>query len=297
MCTDLPRNREAAKEQAQASQGVMGMGPLDELFPRGQCYLDIEYKGGGTSAPIKGNYFREWILDVAKNNLRIANIHVAGDATFTKMLSTFEEINAAKPGIIKGWGMDHCNLINPTDVSRIAKLGVMISCSTGELEDIAEVFGDKAANTYRSPFKSMLNLGINVSVEGEGQGSLWGAVEWIVTRRDSKGKVWGAAERLDRATALRIATQNGANYLLRGDKLGSLEVGKLADLVVLDRDYMAIPEEEISDIHALVAMVGGKIKFVNKQFSEQTGLRPAGALISSYDELVKRRKRFGSSRS
>jgi predicted amidohydrolase YtcJ len=52
-----------------------------------------------------------------------------------------------------------------------------------------------------------------------------------------------------------------ADYVGREDRLGSLEPGKFADLVVLDRDYMAIPDEEFSEINALLTMVSGKIVY------------------------------------
>jgi predicted amidohydrolase YtcJ len=94
---------------------------------------------------------------------------------------------------------------------------------------------------------------------------------------------------VDRETALRIATQNGANYVLKGDQLGSIEPGKLADLVVLDRDFMTIPEEEISETRSLMTLLGGKPVFLHPDFSREYDLRPEGAIISTYEELVARR--------
>jgi predicted amidohydrolase YtcJ len=122
-------------------------------------------------------------------------------------------------------------------------------------------------------------------------------VELIITRKDDKGKVWGPDQRVDRMTALRIATQGGANYVLKGDQLGSIEPGKFADLLVLDRDYAAVPEEEISEVRTLATMMGGKFVFVRTDFSGEYNLRPPGAVISTFDELRKRRPAGGASGS
>ncbi len=291
MCIDIERNSLAASEDP----GMMGLTQLAELFPRGQCRLDIEFKGGGWAAPIKANYYKEWFGEVAQNNLRLGNVHVSGDGAHSRLLTFLEEIDRAMPGAVKGWGMDHCTLIDPQDISRAAKLGLMWSCDLDRLEGasgMAKAFGQDVAHTFIAPIKSMLDAGINVSLEG-----VWEDIEFLIRRTDSDGRVWGAAERVDRVTALRVATRGGANYVLRGDELGSLEPGKLADLVVIDGDYMTIPEEEISEILALLTMVGGRMVFLHTQFAQEYNLNTEGAVIGTYQDLVKRRKRYGNSRS
>ena len=294
MCIELKRDAKAAAALEEGQ--IMGLSTAADWWPRGQCHMDIEYSGGVRGARIKGNYYAEFIGSVARDNLRIANVHVSGDGSYSRILTELERLNQAKPGSVKGWGLDHCTLIKPKDVARAAKLGLMWSCQPlGEgnrAPVIAEAFGPQIANTYVATIKTMLDAGINVSLEGE-----WPGVEQLITRKDDKGKVWGPDQRVDRATALRIATQNGANYVLRGDKLGSIEPGKLADLAVLDRDFLTVPEEEISEIQSLLTIVGGKIIFVRTDFAGEQNLRPQGAVISTYQDLVKRRKRFNSSRS
>ena len=88
---------------------------------------------------------------------------------------------------------------------------------------------------------------------------------------------------------MKAATINGANSLDIADKLGSIEVGKLADLVVLDRDYMTVPEEEISETRSLMTMLGGKMVFLHTDFAGEYNLSPEGALISTLEELEGRR--------
>ncbi len=82
---------------------------------------------------------------------------------------------------------------------------------------------------------------------------------WLaVARKDDQGRVHGAHQKLGRLDALRTLTIWAAWLSFDEDRLGSLEAGKLADFVVIDRDYLACPEAEIRDIRALRTVVGGR---------------------------------------
>jgi cytosine/adenosine deaminase-related metal-dependent hydrolase len=91
-----------------------------------------------------------------------------------------------------------------------------------------------------------------------------------------------------------MATRWAADYVLRGDKLGSIEPGKWADLVVLDQDYMTIPVEQFHTIQPQLTVFDGKIVFVHPQFSQAYNLRPTGTVISTYKDLVARRAAGGA---
>ena len=286
MCISLERNSQAVTDAAGEVSEMMGLSAVSDWWPRGQCLMDIEYGGATKGASIKANYFPEWYNQVARDGLRSANVHVSGNDSHSRVIAELERIDRANPGSVKGWGMDHCDLIDPQDIPRAAKLGLMWSCDLGDAvsTDVATAFGEEVLHTYAVPIKSMLDAGINVSQEGE-----WDGMELLITRKDDTGKVWGPDQRVDRETALRISTQNGANYVLKGDKLGSIEPGKFADLVVIDRDFMTMPEEDISEIRALVTMIGGKFMFLHSDFANEYNLRPAGAIISTLEDLQSRR--------
>jgi predicted amidohydrolase YtcJ len=307
MCVDLPRNNAAVMAAAGQGDSSDMNRVAAEWFPKGQCDLDIEYNGGGgggaRGARIKGNYFVEWYGTLAQHGLRSSNAHVSGDRSITMMIDAWEKIDRAKPGSVRGWSFDHCNLVNPKDLPRAAKLGLMFSCNprnavasdpTAGGRSPLVSFGEKVLHEYAAPFKSLIDAGINVSQEVEG-GNIWDGMEIMVTRKDREGKVWGPDERVDRKTALRIATQNGANYIVKGKELGSLEAGKFADLAVLDKDYMTVPEDEISTIKPVLTMMGGKMVFLRTDFSTEYNLKPAGAEISTFEELQKRRPREAGS--
>ena len=160
----------------------------------------------------------------------------------------------------------------------------------------AKSYGEKIANTFIVPVKSMLDAGAKVVFESDRDVYTWYDLELLLTRKDRQGNVWGPQERLDKATTLKTITRWAADYVLKGDKLGSIEPGKLADLVVLDRDYMTIPSQEVSEIRPQLTILDGKIIYVNPPFAQEYNLRPVGALVATYEELLARRttqKRFG----
>ncbi len=269
-------------------------GELNTWFPTGQCLTDDEYRGGsGRAAPISGNYFEEWIMAMGDYGLRLANDHVAGDRTVANLLTMIEEIQQQHgPDATRDWAFDHCTFMNPDDIGRAVRLGVSFSCAPKYILGGASAslaYGNEMANTFIVPIKSMIDAGAKVAYESGTGAYIWADLQLMITRQDAQGRVWGPQERVDRATALRTASQWAADYVLKGDRLGSITVGKLADMVVLDKDYMAIPEEALGGIKPLMTMVDGRIVFVHNDFSAEYNLRPEGAVISTYEDLTERR--------
>jgi predicted amidohydrolase YtcJ len=85
---------------------------------------------------------------------------------------------------------------------------------------------------------------------------------WVaLTRRTERGEVLGPEERLTREEALRLYTINNA-YLNHEEKeKGSLEVGKLADLIMIDRDILSCPVDEIREVKVICTIVGGRVVY------------------------------------
>ena len=86
----------------------------------------------------------------------------------------------------------------------------------------------------------------------------------------------GAGERTDRIVQLKALTRWGAYYVLREDVLGTLERGKFADFIVLDRDYLTIPEDDIPNVKVLMTVVGGKIRHLMPSLVAESGMQPVG---------------------
>lgn len=299
-----PSSVDGASTRACTNQKRSGgaFGAIDNWFPTGQCHTDSEYRGGHSKygpAPIQGNYFKEWVMTQAKYGLRLGNDHVAGDRSVENLLSMVEDAQKQYgTASTRNWGFDHCVLVNPADFKRAAKDGVMFSCAPKYLRDVAPAaavsYGDSIANTFVVPVKSMLDAGVKVVFESDTfQTSRdyykWGDIQEFLTREDSKGKVWGPQEKIDRPTVLKMITRWAAEYVLKPETLGSIEAGKFADLVVLDRDYLAIPVKEVKEIQPQLTILDGKIVYVQQDFANEYNLKPAGAVVSTYKDLVARR--------
>jgi predicted amidohydrolase YtcJ len=279
MCTNLKKS---------------GTGAIDNFYPMGQCYTDGEFRGAaGKAAPIAKNYFIDWTVNSAKYGIRFANTHASGDRSTANMLNAMERAHQMYgPDSTKGWAWDHCDMVNPADIPKAGRFGVQFSCGP-HIQDGAEQarqFGDDVANNFTSPVQTMIKNGIRPSFEPGS--SPWTTLKDFITRKDAEGKVWGEHERVDRPTALRMATVWGAEYVLKADKIGSLEPGKYADLLVLNKDYLTVPEDEIATIQALATIFDGKFVFLQPQFAQEYGIRPAGALIATYQELSRRPERL-----
>jgi len=271
---------------------------LDAWWPKGQCLLDVEYKGAKGSN-IKENYFRNWVMKSGEYGARFANTHITGDRSIKMMLGMMD--NIAKqygPNAVKGWAFDHCFLVDPADLPHAAKLGAMFSCYSmvGGAAGQAASWGDKVANTYSIPVKAMMKAGVTTAYESDGDKSKWRDLEWFMDRKDRTGKVWGPQERLDHQEVLRYFTQAGGEYVLRGNKIGTLETGKWADLVVLDKDFMTTPPEEMKNMEPQMTMLGGQVVFATPAFADENDLRQPGVDVTTLKDLKARRKLLGISR-
>ena len=102
----------------------------------------------------------------------------------------------------------------------------------------------------------------NALRRGLGDDNPFTALQWALDGKSVAGKpLRGPEETPSRANALRAYTQGSAWFSHDDDKRGSLEVGKLADLAVLTKDYMTAPVEQVGAIESLLTMVGGKIVY------------------------------------
>ena len=204
---------------------------------------------------------------------RILGIHTAGDRSVDELIAAYEEAHRQKSIIGMRHGIDHSLMILPEHIEAAKRLGLVMGAEenmaeTTRTEAMSRVYGADAV-VKMSPIRTMIDSGIVVAMEGLGNTGtdklgnektpLW-FIENFVRRTDVEtGRVWNEDEQVTREQALRMSTIWAAYYLKDEDTLGSIEVGKLADFVILNGDYMTVPEDKISDLKVIMTVIDGKV--------------------------------------
>ena len=118
------------------------------------------------------------------------------------------------------------------------------------------------------PFRDILASGIHVGMSSDGMQistmSPWINLYYVVTGKNARGELINAGQTLGRNDAMRLYTTNNGWFLKAEDKLGTIEEGKLGDLVVISGDYFdsrAVPDESIKDLRSVLTIVGGKVVY------------------------------------
>jgi predicted amidohydrolase YtcJ len=196
-------------------------------------------------------------------------VHVVGDLGIDQVLDAFEAADKEKSIRDRRFVLIHASLIRPEQMERAHKLGVRIDFQNVFMWDKAatvERFLGRAVADRAVPTKTLIdkmgldNLGAGTDFPVNPINPLLN-MYIMVTRKDPNGNVYGASEAITREQALRLYTSAAARYTFEEAKKGTLEPGKLADLVVLSADYMTVPEDQIKEIKASITMVGGKVVF------------------------------------
>jgi predicted amidohydrolase YtcJ len=215
--------------------------------------------------------FEAFIENAVASGLRWAGTHTAGDKALDLTLDAIEK-GSARAGYsidqirAKGHAIDHCTLNpRPDQIPRLQKLNIMMSCAPKYIEDSPRVLRDYGEKylSWVAPVRSLLDANVKTVMEVDDNeifkvGTVFHYLD-VLVNREVEDKVYNGKERVDRIIAMKMSTNWAAEYVLRQDKLGSLERGKLGDLLVLDRDYFTIPEREIRNIKPLLTVVGGKV--------------------------------------
>jgi len=155
-------------------------------------------------------------------------------------------------------------------MDRMAKMGVLVSANIqgyNGIESSARSVGRERAE-HRAPLRELLDhqviVGTGSDWPGDGPDNMFVNMGFYVTRRTKNGQVSGASQKITREEALRVATYNNAYLTFEENSKGSIEAGKLADFLILDKDIITVPEEQIGSILPLATYVGGKKVFSNE---------------------------------
>ena len=190
--------------------------------------------------------------------------HAIGDKAIEMVLDAIENALAVKPVKDARPRIEHCLFADKDTVKRCAKMGVIPIPQTEFLytsgDAYIKIYGDRVNHAF--PCKSFLEAGVKVAFSSDGPVAsinpliqIYGACARIT----NTGQPIGPDEAVTVPQAIRMATYNGAHASKEEHIKGSLEAGKLADIIVLSRPILDIPLEDLKETRVELTMVGGKI--------------------------------------
>ncbi len=203
-----------------------------------------------------------YAIKAHKANWQIG-IHANGDVGINKSLNVLERVQKEHPRQDPRFRLEHCTVVNADLIQRIKKLNA-IPCP---FSTYVYFHGEKMVNYGKERLENMfavrsfLDAGINVTQTSDyppGPYEPMMAIQSSVTRTDMSGNVWGPSQKISVEEAIKVGTINGAYASYEEDIKGSLETGKLADLVVLENDPTKVDPSTIIDIKIERTMVDGK---------------------------------------
>jgi predicted amidohydrolase YtcJ len=251
---------------------------IDDIYFGESVYTPLHDRMFATDSDPQPDQLAQWrrmAMEIAKARLPL-HVHAELHDTIDAFLDQIEAVNKEYPIKNLRWALAHVNQINAAQLDRMKKLGMYAAVHPWAVINGAimhEGFGNAADDL--PPLATIQQSGITWGLGSDGTAANQylpiTALAFAVTGKMAGGlKV--IRQTIDREDALIAYTRKNAYFLFQESNLGSLQPGKLADLVVLDRDYLTVPAEQIKDIKPVMTVVGGKVVF-DAQGSLQTSRR------------------------
>jgi predicted amidohydrolase YtcJ len=250
-----------------------------------------EYKSKEKCILEPGSEYEKAIAAAISSYQRYVVNHVYGDKALDTFMDIVDRQIENTPGITLDYikerrlTSDHCGFYpRQEQLPRLKRLGMVVSCDPMFMDRSypwLKVYGEDKANRI-GPAASLVKNGIMVTAEAEvdvetGTGPTYFAVQsHFMTRKNSRGEPVAPEEAVDRVTLMKMMTTWPSFYLKKEKELGSLEVGKFADFVILNKDYFTIPETEIPTAFPLATILGGKTIVLRKELADEWGTQPVG---------------------
>lgn len=192
-------------------------------------------------------------------------VHAVGDRAIEQTLNALARAQQEFPREGLRHRIEHCGICPPDLQRRVAAQGIVPAMQPAFFWEFGDGYianyGQERADTM-FPVRSLTEMGVRVAGSSDAPvthyAPLFG-IQQALTRATMDGQVCGPDERVDLTSAIRLHTINGAYASFEEDLKGSLEPGKLADLVLLADDLSRVPAAEIRDVGVLMTVVGGAV--------------------------------------
>ena len=214
---------------------------------------------------------KEMIITSDKNKLQ-CSIHAIGNRAVSELIDIAEAMTSENPDWDRRFRIEHAQTIRPTDIKRCADLGIVISAQPYHLFDDGcwadGVIGKECLKQSYS-FKSMLSAGVKLCFGSDWSVSTINPIKGIhvaVTRETSDGRNPNGLipeEKISVGEAIKCYTINAAYAAFQENLIGSIEVGKLADFVVLSDNLFTVEPSLIKKITIIKTVFNGKVVFGN----------------------------------
>lgn len=209
----------------------------------------------------------EFALWVAKRGYTL-DVHAPTDLAASAILDVYEEVDRQVDIGPLRWRLSHCETCSDRTLERMRALGVSLLVQNALYFDTDGFVKRYDATTVRRapPIMSAARLGVRVAAGSDATVvspyNPFVGLGWLVTGKTLSGATTRApSELVPRLDALRMYTTENAWLSFEESQRGSIEVGKLADIVVLDRNYLTVPADEIQAIKPVATIVGGKFVY------------------------------------
>ncbi|MGE6716823.1 amidohydrolase [Peribacillus frigoritolerans] len=229
-------------------------------------YADQPETRGETSFPPET--IKKWVVAADKEGFSI-RFHAIGDGAIRLALDAYEEAQKTNGKRDSRHSVEHIEVIHPDDIHRFSELGVTVSMQPDHLAMSERGVYTEQIGAEREKYVFSIN-----TLQKTGAKLAFGTdfpidilnpllqIYRAVTRIDSSGKtVWHPHECITLAEALKAYTSGPAYGTFREQELGTLEAGKLADIIVLERNLFEVLVEEIPDIKVLLTIVDGQVVY------------------------------------